>query len=117
MVNTTAQLHSTKPELRFCARSNPACGCQRFAMVRISDSNSDWKCDQIRRFLRIWSYSLKKPFIENFIFCAVCLSSVKHTSKNNSSSISSDFVSVLMINFFVKRNFNEHQHILNSFHY
>ena len=24
MVTTTAQLHSTKPELRFCARSNPA---------------------------------------------------------------------------------------------
>ena len=23
---TTAQLHSTKPELRFCAGSNPACG-------------------------------------------------------------------------------------------
>ena len=26
MVITTAQLHSTKPELRFCAGSNPACG-------------------------------------------------------------------------------------------
>ena len=23
---TTAQLHLTKPELRFCAGSNPACG-------------------------------------------------------------------------------------------
>ena len=23
---TTAQLHSTRPELRFCAGSNPACG-------------------------------------------------------------------------------------------
>ena len=29
------------------------------------------KCDQIRSFLRIWSYLLKKSLIENFIFCAV----------------------------------------------
>ena len=40
---TTAQLHSTKPELRFCTGSNPACGCQRFAMVRISDNGPGWK--------------------------------------------------------------------------
>ena len=26
VVITTAELHSTKPELRFCAGSNPACG-------------------------------------------------------------------------------------------
>ena len=26
VVITTAQPHSTKPELRFCAGSNPACG-------------------------------------------------------------------------------------------
>ena len=30
------------------------------------------KCDQIRRFLQIWSHLLKKSLIENFIFCAVC---------------------------------------------
>ena len=29
------------------------------------------KCDQIRRFLRIWSHLLKKALMENFIFCAV----------------------------------------------
>ena len=29
------------------------------------------KCDQICSFLRIWSYLLKKSFMENFIFCAV----------------------------------------------
>ena len=29
------------------------------------------KCDQIRRFLRIWLLLLKKPLIGNFIFCAV----------------------------------------------
>ena len=29
------------------------------------------KCDQIRRFLQIWSHLLKKSLMENFIFCAV----------------------------------------------
>ena len=29
------------------------------------------KCDQIRSFLRIWSHSLKKSLMGNFIFCAV----------------------------------------------
>ena len=29
------------------------------------------KSDQIRSFLRIWSYLLKKSLMENFIFCAV----------------------------------------------
>ena len=42
VVTTTAQLHSTKPELRFCAGSNPA-ACRRFAMVRISDNGPGWK--------------------------------------------------------------------------
>ena len=31
------------------------------------------KCDQIRRKLRIWSHLLQKSWIENFIFCAVCV--------------------------------------------
>ena len=29
------------------------------------------KCDQIRRFLWIWSHLLKKPLMENLIFSAV----------------------------------------------
>ena len=29
------------------------------------------KCDQIHRKLRIWSHSLKKSLMENFIFCSV----------------------------------------------
>ena len=28
------------------------------------------KCDQIRRFLGIWSHLLKKSLMENFILCA-----------------------------------------------
>ena len=30
------------------------------------------KCGQICRFLRVWSYLVKKSFMENFIFCAAC---------------------------------------------
>ena len=29
------------------------------------------KCDQIRRFLRIWSHLLNRSLMVNFIFCAV----------------------------------------------
>ena len=29
------------------------------------------KCDQLRSFLEIWSHLLKKPLMENFIFCVV----------------------------------------------
>ena len=31
------------------------------------------KCDQIGSFMRIWSHLLKKPLMENFIFCAVII--------------------------------------------
>ena len=31
------------------------------------------KCDQISEKMRIWSHLLKKSFMENLIFCAVCL--------------------------------------------
>ena len=34
------------------------------------------KCDQIRSFLRIWLHLLKKSLIENFIFCAVNVSTL-----------------------------------------
>ena len=35
------------------------------------------KCDQIHSFLWLWSQSLKKSFMENFIFCAVVVASSK----------------------------------------
>ena len=44
VVISTAQLLSTKPELRFCAGLNFALVfCLRSAMVRISDNGPDWK--------------------------------------------------------------------------
>ena len=42
---------------------------QKKKKISIKDFFS--KCDQIHRFLRIWSHLLKKSLIENFIFCAV----------------------------------------------
>ena len=35
---TTAQLHSTNPELRFCTGSSPARGVSEIRMVMISDN-------------------------------------------------------------------------------
>ena len=37
------------------------------------------KCDQIRSFLQLWSHLLKKPLIENFVFCAVHCNSMTFT--------------------------------------
>ena len=44
-----------------------------FAAQKTKFSIKDFfsKCDKIRSFLRIWSHLLKKPLMENFIFCAV----------------------------------------------
>ena len=39
--------------------------------MKFSTKNFYSKCDQIRWKLWIWSHLLKKPFMENFIFCAV----------------------------------------------
>ena len=41
-VNTTAQLHSMKPEFRFCAGSNPACG-----MSEIRNGKNLWQSSQL----------------------------------------------------------------------
>ena len=37
--------------------------------MRFSIKDFFSKCDQICRKLRIWSHLLKKPLVENFIFC------------------------------------------------
>ena len=53
------------PELKFLKMLTPHKKMKFF----IKDFFS--KYDQIRSFLRIWSHLLKKPLMENFIFCAV----------------------------------------------
>ena len=48
------------------------------------------KCDQIHRFLRIWSHLLKKSLIENYIFWAVSqlLKKLKLLNKQKFETIS-----------------------------
>ena len=41
--------------------------------MKFSIKNFCSKCGQIRKKLRIWSHLLKKPLMENFIFCVQCL--------------------------------------------
>ena len=41
------------------------------------------KCDHIRRNLRIWSHFLKKSLMENFIFCAVDITTSPWTQNVN----------------------------------
>ena len=43
VVITIAQLHSTKPELRFCGGSNLACGVWEICDGEDSDSGPGWK--------------------------------------------------------------------------
>ena len=39
--------------------------------MKFSFKHFSSKCDEIRSFVRIWSYLLEKSFMENFIFCSV----------------------------------------------
>ena len=48
VVITTAQLHSTKPELRFCTGSNPA-----HDMSEIHDGDDLWQWPQLEIRLRL----------------------------------------------------------------
>ena len=48
--------------------------------MKFSIKNFVSKCDQIRSYLRIWSYLLRKSLMENFIFCAA-MATRKHNSK------------------------------------
>ena len=61
MVITTAQLHSTKPELRFCTRSNPARG-----VSEIRDGEDHWQWSRLKiklKRLSLVNHTTKKQFI------------------------------------------------------
>ena len=46
------------------------------------------KCDQILKKLKIYSYSIKMPFVEYFIFCAMSILFKISTGGKPSSNIS-----------------------------
>ena len=60
VVITTAQLHSIKPELRFCTGSNPAC-----SMMEIHNDEDLWQWSQLEIRLNAfhWSTIPQKQFI------------------------------------------------------
>ena len=55
----------------FFAKLNFYLALNTAQIIKFSIKDFFSKCDQIRRKLRIWSQSLKKSLMENFIFCAV----------------------------------------------
>ena len=60
VIITTAQLHSIKPELRFCTGSNPAC-----EMLEVRDGEDFWQWSQLRKSLNsfCWWTIPQKQFI------------------------------------------------------
>ena len=60
VVITTAQVHSTKPELRFCAGSNPAC---RVSEIRDGEDLWQWSRLEIRLNAFLRSTIPQKKFI------------------------------------------------------
>ena len=79
--------------------------------MKFSTKDSFSKCDQIRRYLRIWSHLLKKSIIENFIFWAVKV--VWHRWRLGLSSSS-----VLLLLYIILSSYSLQYHliILSSYH-
>ena len=66
----TLELHMT--DLSACHGDISSClWIKQSNWMKFSIKDFFSKCDQIHSFLRIWSHLLKKPLMENFIFCAV----------------------------------------------
>ena len=64
VVFTTAQLYSTKPQLRFCAVSNPA---RSISGIRDGEDLWQWSQLEIRVNVFHWSTIPQKQFIIKFI--------------------------------------------------
>ena len=63
------------------------------------------KHDQIRSKLRIWSHSLKKSLMENFIFCAVDVAKIVVSRFSNLSVREYDDIIFNYRNFFASSYF------------
>ena len=73
MFITTAQLHSTKPELRFCVGSNPACG-----VSEICDGEDLWQWSRLEIRLNAFRRSTipQKQFIIIIIIIIIKLGKI-----------------------------------------
>ena len=95
VVITTAQLHSSKPELRFCAGSNPARG-----VSDICDGEDLWQWSRIEIRLNAFrrSTTLQKQFIKKTLIFNELMWHLIHlqiTSGNYLSSLGVTFRHVL----------------------
>ena len=88
VVITTAQLHSNKPELRFCAGSNPAHG-----VSQIGDGKDLWQWSRLETRLNTWCRSTvpQKQFIIiikqlNRLFVKKLCEIIKWYSRNGGAS-------------------------------
>ena len=88
MVITTAQLHLTKPELRFCAGSNPARGVSE---IRDDEDLWQWSRLEIRLNAFSWSTIPQKQFI------IIILSSSSSSSPSSSSSITIKAMTIFIL--------------------
>ena len=64
--------YETKPIFELFKSCKKRVGNVTAQKMKLSIKNLFGKSDQIRSFLRIWSYLLKKSLMENFIFSATC---------------------------------------------
>ena len=80
VVITTVQLHSTKPELRFCAGSNPARGVSE---IRDGEDIWQWVLLEIRLNAFRWSIIPQKQFIIIIIIIIVIINLVLKLSDVN----------------------------------
>ena len=68
---------------------SPICICYNFVTLYTAQKNKfstkDFfsKCDQIRSFLRIWSYLLKKFLMEKIVFCVALYMHLSRVSNRN----------------------------------
>ena len=80
VVITTAQLHSTKPGLKFCAGSNPACG-----VSEIRDGEDLWQWSQLEirlnNFLQLTIP--QKQFIIIIIIIIIILHHFQNSANDN----------------------------------
>ena len=105
VVITTAQLHSTKPELRFCAGSNPARG-----VLEICDGEDLWQWSRLEIRLNAFRRSTKpqKQFIIIIIMVNLRLWNFKLISRNVRFICCNIFSKTMVVCFSLK-------HVLLSF--
>ena len=88
MVITTAQLHSTKSELKFCTGSNPARG-----VLEICDSDDLWQSSQLK--IRLNTFRPSTISQKHFIIIIIIIIIIRKEPEQNRAHNSSKNVGLL----------------------